>query len=292
MSEYEDLEFLIGKRGGGNARRNILAVCKQAPEVMVKNTGAKCGGVHFKKHADYISREGAIELEDDAGNLYFGKEDVAELAASWTETLPERSAKTRDSISLVFSVPGNIQAKDADVLDSVRELAKKSLGWNYHYAFALHTDTDNPHVHLDVLCAGHDGRRFHMSKETSSDLRAAFAEQLRKRGIEVAASSRYSRFKPLSPLAGNNYYARRRGTYSPAAEDFEKKKIKEARKVWQKAGLKAGLEGDKEMADRIGQLLIANIKPDRKQEEEQKKPTILSPKPPTSAKTKKKHRAR
>ncbi len=265
MSEYEELDELIGKRGGGSARRGIIAICDQAPEVMVKNTGAKCGGVHFKKHADYISREGAIEIEDDSGMLYHGKEDVADLAAIWTETLPERSAKTRDSISLVFSVPGFIKAKNKDVLDAVRELAKDELSWNYRYAFALHTDTDNPHVHLDVLCAGHDGKQFHMSKQTSRDLRAGFANKLRSRGVEVAASSRHSRFKPLSPLSGNGYYAGRRGKYSPAAKEYETKKVNEARKVWQRAGVKAGLEGDEELSKKIGKHLASDIKADREQ---------------------------
>lgn len=80
--------------------------------------------------------------------------------------------------------------KKEDVHNGARAFAKKQFGLNHQYVFALHNDTDNPHVHLAVKNLGFDNKRLHVKKGDPQQWREAFAEELNTLGVEASATHR------------------------------------------------------------------------------------------------------
>lgn len=128
-----------GVATGPTARAKLARIVRGAPEVMVKVTGRQRGGSHVKAHLDYIGRKGGVDIETRDGEILTTKEDIAERAAEWSDTLEWRSRPTVSSVSLIFSMP---EGTDPDkVLGAVRALAHAELSDNHDYVMALHTDT-------------------------------------------------------------------------------------------------------------------------------------------------------
>lgn len=176
---------------GPTARAKLARIVRQAPEVVVKVTGRQRGGKHVKAHLDYIGRKGALDIETRDGEVLTSKEDVAERAAEWSDTLQWRSRPTVSSVSLIFSMPA---ATDPDkVLGAVRALAHAELSDNHDYVLALHTDTPRPHVHLTVQAEGLDHTRFNPRPVQLNRFRERFARELRARGVAAEATPRRAR---------------------------------------------------------------------------------------------------
>lgn len=176
---------------GPTARAKLARIVRNAPEVVVKVTGRQRGGSHVKAHLDYIGRKGAVEIETRDGETLTAREDIAERAAEWSDTLEWRSRPTVSSVSLIFSMP---EGTDSDkVLGAVRALAHAELSDNHDYVLALHTDTPRPHVHLTVQAEGLDRTRFNPRPVQLNRFRERFARELRARGVAAEATPRRAR---------------------------------------------------------------------------------------------------
>jgi type IV secretion system T-DNA border endonuclease VirD2 len=180
-----------GVATGPTARAKLARIVRKAPEVVVKVTGRQRGGSHVKAHLEYIGRKGDLEIETRDGEILTTKEDVAERAAEWSDTLQWRSRPTVSSVSLIFSMP---EGTDPDkVLGAVRALAHAELSDNHDYVLALHTDTPRPHVHLTVQAEGLDRTRFNPRPVQLNRFRERFARELRARGVAAEATPRRAR---------------------------------------------------------------------------------------------------
>jgi hypothetical protein len=176
---------------GPTARAKLARIVRKAPEVVVKVTGRQRGGNHVKAHLDYIGRKGELGIETRDGEILTTKEDIAERAAEWSDTLQWRSRPTVSSVSLIFSMP---EGTDPDkVLGAVRALAHAELSDNHDYVLALHTDTPRPHVHLTVQAEGLDRTRFNPRPVQLNRFRERFARELRARGVAAEATPRRAR---------------------------------------------------------------------------------------------------
>ena len=176
---------------GPTARAKLARIVRKAPEVVVKVTGRQRGGNHVKAHLDYIGRKGGVDIETRDGEILTTKEDVAERAAEWSDTLQWRSRPTVSSVSLIFSMP---EGTDPDkVLGAVRALAHAELSDNHDYVLALHTDTPRPHVHLTVQAEGLDRTRFNPRPVQLNRFRERFARERRARGVAAEATPRRAR---------------------------------------------------------------------------------------------------
>ncbi|GHH19817.1 hypothetical protein GCM10008023_26990 [Sphingomonas glacialis] len=179
-----------------SARAKLARVVRGAPEVVVKVTGRQKGGGHVKAHLDYIGRKGEIDIETRDGEILTSKDDIAERAEEWSDTLQWRSRATVSSVSMVFSMP---EGTDPDkVLSAVRALAHAELSDNHDYVMALHNDTPRPHVHLSVQAEGLDRARFNPRPVQLNRFRERFAEELRARGVAAEATPRRSRGKGVA----------------------------------------------------------------------------------------------
>ena len=180
-----------GVASAATARAKLARIVRKAPEVVVKVTGRQRGGGHVKAHLDYIGRKGDVEIETRDGESLTAKEDIAERAAEWSDTLQWRSRPTVSSVALIFSMP---EGTDPDkVLGAVRALAHAELSDNHDYVLALHTDTPRPHVHLTVQAEGLDRTRFNPRPVQLNRFRERFARELGARGVAAEATPRRAR---------------------------------------------------------------------------------------------------
>ena len=180
-----------GVATGPTARAKLARIVRKAPEVVVKVTGRQQGGSHVKAHLDYIGRKGVVDIETRDGEILTAKEDIAERAAEWSDTLEWRSRPTVSSVSLIFSMPEGTDPHK--VLGAVRALAHAELSDNHDYVLALHTDTPRPHVHLTVQAEGLDRTRFNPRPVQLNRFRERFARELRARGVAAEATPRRAR---------------------------------------------------------------------------------------------------
>jgi hypothetical protein len=119
-----------------SARAKLARIVRGAPEVLVKVTGRQKGGGHVKAHLAYIGRNGKTEIETRDGEILTAKEDIAERAAEWSDSLQWRSRPTVSSVSLIFSMP---EGTNPDVvLGAVRALAHSELSDNHDCPSSKH----------------------------------------------------------------------------------------------------------------------------------------------------------
>lgn len=224
------------KRKANNTKKLRFAVRKTAKqvvtnssEVMVKITGFGKGGGHVKAHLDYISRKGDVELENDRGEVFSGKEEINEFFKGWEGDFSRgrRHENQRDTVHMVLSMPENTEPEA--VRNAVRGFAKDTFGQNHEYVFALHTDEPHPHCHLTVKMQGVDGKRLNPRKADLQAWREGFAENLRKFGVDAAATPRPSRgvVKKAEPSV-IRHIERGDKTHKPRVSKVRAAKIKEA----------------------------------------------------------------
>lgn len=204
-SELEKALYPAVKRKNNNTRK-LRVVARRvtapkniaSPEVMVKITGFGKGADHVKAHLSYISRNGKIEIENDRGEVFNGKEAVNGFFKDWEQDFGagKRHKRQRDTMHVVLSMPELTDPES--VRKAVREFAKTTFGQNHEYTFALHEpgndkDTKQPHCHITVKCLGFDGTRLNPRKADLQQWREAFAEKMRDQGVEAEATPRRSR---------------------------------------------------------------------------------------------------
>jgi len=181
--------------GPGQATRaRLVRVASRAPEVMVKVTGRTRDPGHLHAHLDYISRNGALELEERDGTLLGGRAAVKELAEDWSDAAladSRRRSNTPFSISIVLSMPA--ETEPVALRDAARDFARQVFADRFDYAFVLHTDVGHPHVHLTVRALGDHGERLNPKKADLEAWRQVFAQTLRDRGVEAEATPRRAR---------------------------------------------------------------------------------------------------
>lgn len=186
----------------GEIRAQIARTTQRSPEVMVKITSQKNAGkgmATIRNHLDYISRNGKVLLEDNEGRLLNGKADVNDIKKDWAGDIPEISHR-RETINVMFSMKKGTPPEE--VKEAVSAYLKEEFGGKHEYLFALHTDTDNPHVHVVIKMSPIRKRdkRLNPRKNDLQRWREGFAENLRKLGIDANATPRKTRGVVKQPL--------------------------------------------------------------------------------------------
>jgi hypothetical protein len=168
-------------------RREVRALVRRAPQVMVKVTGGGRGMGAIRAHMAYISKRGRLEAEDQEGERHKGREAIGALAWEWRYAgtrIPEVSRR-REAVNLVLSMPRGTEG--AVVRAAAREFLREEFR-GHRYAMVLHEHQENPHVHVVVRSERDDGRRLNPRKADLHRWRERFAAALRGYGIEAAAT--------------------------------------------------------------------------------------------------------
>ncbi|WP_144155254.1 relaxase/mobilization nuclease domain-containing protein [Paraburkholderia sp. BCC1885] len=185
-----------GTQDAARLRAELARTVRRAPEVMVKITNKASGsnGINaIRRHLDYISRNGKVELEDQDGQSISGAGALGDLVEEWRRGgwgIPAESRR-RETFNVLLSMPPGTDRQA--VRDAAREFARIEFGDNHAYVFAAHNDEAHPHVHLSVQARGRDGRRLNPRKADLQGWRETFAAQLREHGVEANATPRRTR---------------------------------------------------------------------------------------------------
>lgn len=181
------------KVNGSALQQKILRTVQKTPEVMVKISGGGKNMRHIQAHMAYISRRGEVELEDEQGDRYQGKEGLQDVRTMWSRGgvgVPERSEKRKEAFNIVLSMPPGTDP--SSVLDAARAFAQAQFH-DHQYVFAAHHDEAHPHVHLCVKATSHHGLRLNPRKGDLQVWREQFAEKLCEHGIAANATPRRTR---------------------------------------------------------------------------------------------------
>jgi hypothetical protein len=137
-----------------------------------------------------------VETDDD--DRLCGPGVGPELLEGWDLDLDDHRPQLRLSATvgrkaklvrnLLFSMPPGTPANA--LLSAARALLKEEFAGKHRYAFVLHTDQPNPHVHAVVKAMSEQGVRLGISKATLQRWRQELARYLRARGIEANATRR------------------------------------------------------------------------------------------------------
>jgi hypothetical protein len=184
------------KKTSGIYKTKFARLSQRSPEVMVKISGSAKNAGQLKAHLDYIGRsndENQVEIEDERGEIYKGREDVAELTSMWQNSgymMPASGKTKRETFNIVLSMPPGTDR--LAVKEAARNFAKDQFS-GHQYAFAAHDDEKHPHVHLAVKAVSLTGIRLNPRKADLQEWREVFADKLREQGIAANATRRFTR---------------------------------------------------------------------------------------------------
>lgn len=187
---------ITSKKTSGIYKTKFAQLSQRSPEVMVKISGSAKNTGQLKAHLDYIGRnndENQVEIEDERGEIYKGKEDVAELTSMWENSgyrIPASGKAKRETFNIVLSMPPGTDR--LAVKEAARNFAKEQFS-GHQYAFAAHDDEKHPHVHLAVKAVSLKGIRLNPRKADLQEWRELFANKLRDEGIAANATRRFTR---------------------------------------------------------------------------------------------------
>ncbi len=177
----------------GKLRSAAKRVTSGSTEVMVKITGFGKGARHVKAHLGYVTRNCKLEMENERGETFSGKEAVKALVKDWEQDFGDskRRKNQRDTMHLVLSMPESTDSES--VRRAVRAFSRATFGANHEYVFVLHTNEPHPHCHVTVKCLGFDGKRLNPRKADLQQWREDFADKLCDQGVDAVATPRQSR---------------------------------------------------------------------------------------------------
>ena len=200
---YFEEELFQGRASQKNKKHNkfktysepsladMIRTASNMSQAILKVSKIYCKGAdHAHKHLAYISRKGKLELTDQDGNILTTLAEQRDLIASWSVDFGKRS-NSRDVAKFIFSAP---KGSDPDKLKlATSKFLQEEFGGSHEYVFALHIDTDKPHIHAAIKMVSYLGIKINPRKEYIRKCRKRFAELCRKQGIMVEASSRLER---------------------------------------------------------------------------------------------------
>ncbi|WP_424686514.1 MAG: relaxase/mobilization nuclease domain-containing protein [Halarcobacter ebronensis] len=145
-------------------------------------------------------KEKHISLETQDGIKLTSQEEIDELYSKWSETFTDRK-NGKDAEHLVFSTkePASKEVNEA-ILNAARETLKETLASKgFHYAFGIHNDTENTHVHAIVRSYNPEtGKQLRIQKEDIREIKKEWANKLQENKLNYVVSLNIDRIKSMS----------------------------------------------------------------------------------------------
>lgn len=205
---FPTASYKSNKTSNLSARDKASGLVNKYPESIVKIDKASKGiksHAHMMTAANYIARNGKIDLEDESG-LLIQKDELKNRIAAWCESqnVPEIDSDTKrpaDARRIIISCPKGTDPEA--VKKAVRQLAKETFADDgFQYLFGMHNkseampdEPDHPHVHILIKSVNSKGQRLNLRKEDLRYLRERFAVIAKEYGIDINATSRVQRGK-------------------------------------------------------------------------------------------------
>lgn len=183
------------KHSGSLNAKMLINAARNYPEVMVKipkRHGSSNGLKGIQNNLDYISRNGNLELENQDGVAILGKDAIGDLMSEYQAIGIPNDSKRREALNVVLSMPPGTNPEK--LKNAVRAFAQETFCDN-HWVMVLHTDTDHPHCHLNILLKNQNGKRINTSPYELNQWRERFAEKMMEEGVLCTATKRKQRGK-------------------------------------------------------------------------------------------------
>lgn len=219
--EGNEPKALRGRKGARTSLRvrltqpdYIAAAHSKKTEAIVK-VASYAQGFRVRELMQYIARTNRpgqeIEVEDQDGRTFKGKEEIEQIYDEWRKSfdhrkrgpIPEGLAKNgkkvyerRHATHLILSAgAAPTDANNDKVLAAAREVIQKHIGKNHNFLMALHIDSGKAHVHVAVQNANREkgGPKLRLNPPELHELRADFAEKLTELKLEHVATLRRDR---------------------------------------------------------------------------------------------------
>lgn len=166
----------------------IHSYTSKSNQVLVKITGGSKNTDFLKRHINYISRNGALEIFTSASKTNFNGVDQRNqvfefLKAGVLLSEPKENNNIKETYNIVFSFPN---ASGDEIKNASMSLLKKKFPDN-PFIIAIHNDTDNPHCHIIIKRENYKtGKKLSFSPAELATLRKEFAKELNNLGISQA----------------------------------------------------------------------------------------------------------
>lgn len=209
------------------SRQNRTAGLARVPQAVVKVTGYSKGThKHVAEHVNYITKNGKWALEGEDGKVRQGKKVATELLEDWGEKQlgkPEEKAfkngqSPRKAAHLMLSSPEGTSGEK--LREIARDFLHREFGEKTKYAFAIHENTKNTHVHVVLAMRGYDGKKLRLGKPEIQALREGFAEVATEHGLPLSASRRVDRGLDEGKPSARNNAEYRREQRGEASQEF------------------------------------------------------------------------
>lgn len=178
-----------------------LRIAAGRPQAILKITRYGQSGAKIAGHLQYISRRGALEMEDEQGAKGHSVKEVRRRVRIWCAEAgvgltPDATLKRQRRATMHFILDAGPTAKREALTRAARAFLREQFGAAGHeYFFVRHDDTRQPHVHVVMTIADGRGRRLRTSVQQVEQWRERFATISRQFGIEVDASRAWERGK-------------------------------------------------------------------------------------------------
>lgn len=197
------------------AKEKAWGVVQKKPEVMLKFGKADVKSfTHIQEIANYLARNGKIQLEDQNGNIYEDKKQYTALLRTWQEIqgIPETKSKRSHARRFILSMPAG--TNEQKFAAACREWAKSNL-YDFDYLLAFHNPsndlrTGQPHCHVLIRNLSREGKRLHIDNMRRDAMRESFAACLSRHGIKANATSRWVRGRTEKGLKQPEFHAAKR----------------------------------------------------------------------------------
>lgn len=219
--EDHEPKALRGRKGARTSLRvrltqpdYIAAAHSKKTEAIVK-VASYAQGFRVRELMQYIARTNRpgqeIEVEDQDGRTFKGKEEIEKIYEEWRKSfdhrkrgpIPEGLAKggkktyeRRHAAHLILSAgAAPTDANNDKVLAAAREVIQKHIGKDHNFLMALHIDSGKAHVHVAVQNANREkgGPKLRLNPPELHELRTDFAEKLTELKLEHVATLRRDR---------------------------------------------------------------------------------------------------
>lgn len=234
----------VYKRGSGLSSKNkAIGVVLKTPEVMIKvdhlSSGIKTVA-QLKQNAEYISRNGNLEVEDQDGNK-LDRAELKDLMYGWSldQDIPEDKSelttkRTADARRIVISCPKECDPEK--VIASARQFGREFFAENgFDYVFVAHIhdpehpkEPDHPHVHFMVKTLNCLEQRLYITQVDLQFMRERFAAIAREHGLSLNATSRAVRGNTSRSKSSERYYLEQTTDVKPTYQQKHDQEIAEA----------------------------------------------------------------
>jgi hypothetical protein len=213
-----------------------LRAARRVPQAVVKVVSFPRSKTRLRELMNYVSRDGALPLETEEGDLITTLEGQRELAELWALSFDGRK-RSREAVHIVFSMPPG--SNPEALRKAVRTVIARQFA-GHRSVFGIHEDRNHPHVHAVVHMRG-PKKKLELRKSDLRRLREVFAEAAREQGVMLAASPRAARGVGRKGVRQAVHHLRAKGVVPKIQKQDEREFMEEtkrgalAEKPWEAA---------------------------------------------------------